>query len=220
MSKRNPSNAKQKLLALRIITHVGSLLPLLWLVREWWSWSYLYWADPIREVTLYTGKAAIIILVLSLACTPLNIIFGWSQLTALRKPLGLYAFLYVSLHLLVFVYLDYGLQLGAITEAILEKRYALVGFVAFLILLPLALTSTKWAMKRLGKRWKTLHKGAYLAAILAVLHYFWLVKNAYAQPILFATILTILFAVRWQPIKNKFTEWRKARKRRVSSARA
>lgn len=220
MSKRNPSNAKQKLLALRIITHVGALLPLLILIWEWWSWNYLYWADPIREVTLRTGKTAIILLVLSLACTPLNIVFGWSQLVALRKPLGLYSFLYVSLHLLVFVYLDYGLELSLISEAILEKRYALVGFIAFLILLALAATSTKWAMKKLGKRWKTLHKGAYLAAILAVVHYFWLVKNAYAQPILFATILAILFAIRWQPIKAKLSEWRKARKRKVSSARA
>ncbi|MCA9973886.1 MAG: sulfoxide reductase heme-binding subunit YedZ [Anaerolineales bacterium] len=198
---------------LRIATHVGALLPLALLV--WGFYADALGADPVRELTLRTGKAAIILLVLSLACTPLNILFGWKAVLPLRKPLGLYAFLYVSLHLLVFVYLDYGFNWGLIQTAIFEKRYALVGFAAFLILLPLALTSTQWAMRQLGKNWKRLHKWVYLAGILAVVHYFWLVKQAYTQPILFALILGALLLTRVPAVKQRLVRWRRTWRKRL-----
>lgn len=205
-------NRKTTIRLLRIATHVGSLIPLALLLYGFFFDTL--GADPIREITLRTGKAALVLLVLSLAVTPLTIWFNWKAVIPLRKPLGLYAFLYVSLHLLTFVWLDYGLAWGLIQEAIFEKRYALVGFAAFLLLVPLAATSTKWAMKRLGKNWKRLHKLVYLIAGLALLHYFWLVKNTYGQPILFAAITSLLLLTRVGPIKQRILRWRRSLQRR------
>lgn len=185
---------------LKLLTHIGALIPLALLI-----WDYnleQFGPDPIREVTLRTGKAAITLLVLSLAVTPLKIWFDWKQLHPLRKLLGLYAFLYVVLHLLVFFWLDYALDPGLIIEAVFEKQYALVGLVSFLILLPLAATSTRWAMRKMGKNWTRLHRWVYLAGILAVLHYILLVKNAYTSPFLYALILTVLLLTRVKPVKQ------------------
>ena len=198
---------KQRLL--KLVTHIGALIPLALLI---WDFNQgQFGADPIREVTLRTGKAAITLLLLSLAVTPLKIWFGWNQLHPLRKLLGLYMFLYVSLHLLIFVWLDYGLDLELIREALFEKWYALVGFAAFLILLPLAATSTRWAMRKLGKNWTRLHRWVYLAGILAVLHYFLLVKNAYTSPFLYGAILFLLLLTRLKPIKQAIIRLRRGR---------
>ncbi|MGB3903798.1 MAG: ferric reductase-like transmembrane domain-containing protein, partial [Anaerolineae bacterium] len=123
---------------LSIVTHIGALIPLALLMWDYWTFQLS--ADPIREVTLRTGKPALTLLVLSLACTPLNILLGWKKLIPLRKTLGLYAFLYASLHALTFVWLDYGLDPVLIVEAVFQKRFALAGFAAFLFLVPLALT--------------------------------------------------------------------------------
>lgn len=204
--------AKQRLLKLAV--HIGSLIPLALLV---WDFNQgQLGADPIREITLRTGKAAITLLVLSLAITPLKIWFGWQQLHPIRKLFGLYAFLYVSLHLLVFIWLDYGLNLEFIREALFEKYYALVGLAAFLILLPLAATSFRWAMRRLGKNWTRLHRWVYLAGILAVLHYFLLVKNAYTTPALYGVILGILLLSRVKPVKQAVIRWRRDRVKKAS----
>jgi sulfoxide reductase heme-binding subunit YedZ len=191
---------KQKTKLIRLTGHIGSLIPLALLLYDYYFG--LFSPDFIREITLRTGKAAIVLLVLSLAITPLNTILGWKQLQPMRRIFGVYAFMYVAFHLTIFVYLDYGLSWPLIQEALFEKRYALVGFAAFLILLPLALTSTRWSMKKLGKKWTTLHKWVYLAGILAVLHYILLVKNAYTQPLAFALILIVLLTVRIGPIKQ------------------
>ena len=197
---------------LRLAGHVGALVPLALLLFDWQADGF--GPDPVREITLRTGKAAIILLVASLAVTPLKLIFGWNQLHPLRRNLGLYAFAYVSLHLLTFVWLDYGLSWALIQEAIFEKWYALVGFGAFLILLPLALTSSQWSMKKLGKRWTKLHKWVYVAGILAALHYILLVKNTYTQPFIFASILAVLLLMRLTPIKQQVIRWRRNLKRK------
>ena len=191
---------KQKTKLIRAAGHIGSLLPLALLIYDYYFG--LFSPDYIREITLRTGKAAIILLILSLAITPLNTVFGWKQLQPLRRIFGVYAFMYVAFHLTIFVYLDYGLSWPLIQEAIFEKRYALVGFASFLILLPLAITSTRWSMKKLGKKWTSLHKWVYLAGILAVLHYILLVKNAYTQPFIFAVVLGVLLTLRIGPIKQ------------------
>lgn len=192
---------------LKLIAHIGALLPLVLLIWDFYQGQL--GADPIREITLRTGKAAITLLVLSLAVTPAKIWFGWKQIHPLRKILGLYAFLYVALHLLIFVWLDYGLDLDLIYEAIFEKQYALVGFGAFLILLPLAITSTHWAMRKMGKNWTSLHRWVYLAGILAVLHYILLVKNAYTSPLLYAAVLTVLLLSRIKPVKQAILRYRR-----------
>ena len=211
----NRLSKKTKQRLLKLATHIGALIPLALLI---WDFNQgQFGVDPIREVTLRTGKAAITLLVLSLAVTPLKIWFGWNQLHPLRKLLGLYAFLYVSLHLLIFVWLDYGLDLELIREALFEKWYALVGFAAFLILLPLAATSTRWAMRKLGKNWTRLHRWVYLAGILAVLHYFLLVKNAYTSPFLYGAILFLLLLTRVKPIKQAIIRLRRARAKKQTS---
>jgi methionine sulfoxide reductase heme-binding subunit len=193
---------------LKFAVHIGALIPLALII-----WDYTQGnlgADPIREITLRTGKTAIVLLMLSLAVTPAHIWFGWRQIIPLRRLLGLYAFLYVALHLTVFLWLDYLLDPQLIVEALFAKRYALIGLAAFLILLPLALTSTRASMRGLGKRWKTLHRWVYVAGVLAVLHYFLLVKNAYTEPLIFAAILAILLLTRIKPIKLTILRWRQS----------
>jgi sulfoxide reductase heme-binding subunit YedZ len=146
---------------------------------------------------------------LSLAVTPAHIWFGWKQIIPLRRLLGLYSFFYAALHLIIFLWLDYLLDPQLIVEALFAKRYALVGLAAFLILLPLTVTSTRVSMRRLGKRWKTLHKFVYLAGVLVVLHYFLLVKNSYTEPLIFAAILALLLLTRVKPIKQTILQWRR-----------
>ncbi len=191
---------------LLIVTHLGALAPLALLI---WDFSRdQLTVNPIQEMTFRTGKTALVLLVLSLAVTPVNTIFGWRQVIPLRKWLGLYAFLYVSLHFLVFVWLDYGLDLVLLYEAIFEKRYALVGFAAFLLLIPLAITSTKGWMKRLGKNWKRLHRVVYLIAVLAVVHYVWLVKSDIREPLLYGAAVALLLALRLPPVRRVISRFR------------
>ena len=201
---------KQVAKAFRIVTHVGSLIPLAWLVWDWWF--YLLGPNEIQAITIRTGQAAIILLALSLAVTPLNTLFGWKQLIPLRRPLGLYAFLYVSLHLLTFLVLDYGLNLAWIREALFEKWYALLGFSAYLILLALAVTSTQWAMRKMGKSWKRLHRWVYLGGILAIGHYFFAVKTVTTRPFIIISLVLILLIMRITPIKQALLRWQRKRK--------
>jgi len=163
-----------------IIVNLAALTPLFLLL--WNFWNDNLGADPVAYITKKTGQSAIILLGLSLACTPINTVFGFRPALTVRKSLGLYAFMYAALHLLNFVGLDYGFNLNYIlADALLKKRYMIVGLSAFLILLPLAITSTKGWMKSLGRNWKRLHKLVYAAGVLAVLHYFWLVKLIYTS---------------------------------------
>lgn len=175
------------------IVHIGSLLPLGLLAFD--TLTGRLTVNPIQDLTLRTGIAALVLLLLSLACTPLNLLLGWKWAVALRKPLGLYSFLYVCLHLLIFVALDYGLDPGLIGQAIAEKRFVLAGLASFTLLLPLALTSTRGAQRRLGRWWRRLHWLVYPAAALAVLHFLWLSKT-WREPLIYGAILLGLLAVR------------------------
>jgi sulfoxide reductase heme-binding subunit YedZ len=199
---------KRKLRAnwLRILTHVGALLPLALLIWDYWQDRLS--VNPIQDITFRTGKPALVLLVLSLGCTPLNSLFGFKSALKVRRTLGLYAFLYVGLHLLTFVGLDYGFDLALIREAIFEKRYALVGFAAFLILLPLAITSTKGWMRRMGKYWKRLHRWVYLAALLAVLHFVWLVKSDIREPLIYAAIVATMLLLRIPGVRRMAAQLR------------
>jgi methionine sulfoxide reductase heme-binding subunit len=191
---------------LRILAHIVALIPFALLL---WDMQHdNLTANPIQEATQRTGKAALILLVLSLSTTPLNTLFGLRQVLPLRRPLGLYAFFYACIHLVIFVYVDYGLDLELLQEAVLEKRYALVGLTAFLMLLPLALTSTKGWMRRLGKRWKKLHRLVYVAAGLAVIHFLWLVKADIREPLIFGAIVGALLLLRLPRVRRAFTVWR------------
>lgn len=179
---------------LRILTHLAALVPLSLLI--WDGAQGRLTANPIQEITQRTGKTALVLLVLSLVCSPANRILGLRQVVPLRRPLGLYAFGYAALHLLTFFVLDYGLDVTLIQEAVLEKRYVLAGLGAFVLLAPLAVTSTRGWMRRLGRRWKPLHRLVYLAALLAVLHYVWLVKADVREPLLYGAAVAALLILR------------------------
>lgn len=192
----------------QVLVHGASLLPLLWLIVDLLRGNLTI--NPIQEMTLRTGKYGLVLLILSLSCTPLNILFGWRSVLKARRPLGLYAFLYASIHFLIFIGLDYGLDLELITEAIFEKRFALIGFAAFLILIPLAITSTKGWMKRLRKNWKRLHRLVYIAAIFVIIHYAWAVKTDIREPMIYGTIVMALLLMRLNPVRKFFINFRRS----------
>ncbi len=210
-------NKKTGTQLLRIATHVGSLIPLAVLIWEYQTGRL--GADPVREILFHTGTTSLVLLVLSLAATPLNILLGWKQVLPLRKPLGLYAFFYVSLHLLTFLWLDYGFVWDFIVDGVLEQRFVLVGTAAFLLLVPLAATSNRWSQRKLGKKWKQLHKLVYVIIILALIHFFWLVKNVYVEPTIYAVIVSGLLLTRIRPIRQQLTRRRQHRRSRRSSKR-
>lgn len=189
-----------KPLYLKIITHIGALLPLAWTVQDYFTNNLT--VNPIQELTFRTGRYALILLILTLAITPLNALFGWRKLIPLRRLFGLYAALYATLHFLIFVGLDYGFDWELLQEAIFEKRYALIGFSAFLILLALALTSNRNAMKRLGKRWKKLHQLVYLAGGLAIVHFIWVVKADLTRPLLYGLVMAFFLLFRLRPLRR------------------
>ena len=177
----------------QLLVHLASLSQFALLVFDFFTDNLT--VNPIQYVTQKTGKAALTLLCLSLACTP-AIKLGFKSAAKVRRPLGVYACLYASFHFLTFVGLDYGFDLGLIYEAIFKKPYALVGFSAFLILLPMALTSTQGWMKRLGKKWKGLHRWVYLTGILVVIHYLWLVKSDIREPLIYGAIVVFLLLMR------------------------
>lgn len=178
----------------QIIVHVGALVPLAKII--WDFWFNQLTVNPIQELTLRTGWYALVLLILSLLCAPLNTFFGLRQVLPWRKPLGLYAFMYALFHFLIFIGLDYGLDPQLIWEATFEKRYALVGFAAFVILLALAITSTQGWQKRLRKNWKRLHRGVYLAGLLVIIHFYMLVKADVREPLAYGAIVLVLLLVR------------------------
>jgi sulfoxide reductase heme-binding subunit YedZ len=191
---------------LHLATHLSALLPLAMLI-----WNFFLdqlTANPIQYITFRTGKAALVLLMLALACTPISSLLGWGQVLGLRKTFGLYSFMYASLHFLTFVGLDYQFDPTLLQEAIFKKRYALVGFATFLILFPLALTSTKGWMRRLGKNWKRLHRLIYLAGILAIIHFVWLVKSDIREPLAYGAIVFLLLALRLKTVRRTLVHLR------------
>ncbi len=191
---------------LQIATHVGAFIPLALIGWDFWQGNSTLLVNPIQEVTFRTGKAALILLLLSLACTPLNIAFGFKQVIPLRKPLGLYAFMYGALHFTIFIVdnglVENSLDLMSIYEATFEKRFALVGFATFIILSALAITSNQWSMRQLRKNWKRLHRLVYLAGILVIIHFVWLVKSDISEPLLYGALLILLLGIRIHPIRR------------------
>jgi sulfoxide reductase heme-binding subunit YedZ len=156
-------------------------------------------ANPLERVTDVTGSWGLRLLLLTLAITPLRRLTGWSWLQRFRRMLGLFVFFYITLHFLTWVWLDQQFSWGNILADIIKRPYVTVGFTAWLLLLPLAATSTRGMMRRLGRRWQSLHRAIYLIAVLGVLHYIWLVKADLLEPLIYAGLLALLLAVRWRP---------------------
>ena len=188
------------------LTHIGALVPLAWLLYE--DYSSGLSVNPIQDWTLRTGKPALVLLVLSLACTPLNIVLGWRNIIPARKWLGLYAFGYAAVHFYIFVGEDYGFQWIYIWKDVGTKQYIIVGFAALVILLPLALTSSRAWMRRLGKGWKKLHQLVYAAGVLAVFHYVMVVKSDYREPAAWGALLGFFLLVRIPFVRRRIAGWR------------
>jgi len=153
-------------------------------------------ANPIETVTHSTGEWTLRLLLVSLAMTPLRHLLGHAWPIRLRRMLGLFAFFYACLHFLAWAWLDQQWLPQAILADIVERPYITVGFIAWLLLIPLALTSTRWSMRRLGRRWKRLHRAVYLVAILGIVHFLWLVKADLSEPVVYAVLLALLLLAR------------------------
>ncbi|MDT8403291.1 protein-methionine-sulfoxide reductase heme-binding subunit MsrQ [Sulfuriflexus sp.] len=174
------------------------LVPFFWLV-----WDLIQGqlsANPIEDITHRTGDWALRFLLITLAVTPLKRLSGKTWLLRLRRMLGLYAFFYALLHFLTYLWLDQQFLFAEILVDIGKRPYITVGFTAFILLIPLAATSNRYAMRRLGRRWQTLHRSIYVIAAFGVLHYLWLVKADSREPLVYGLILLALLGIRawWQ----------------------
>jgi sulfoxide reductase heme-binding subunit YedZ len=174
---------------------VGSLTPLASIL--WRAVTSDLGANPIAEALNLLGLSALIFLTASLACTPLKTILGWTWPIRVRRMIGVYAFFYALLHVIVYTGLDQGLAWRAIWADVTKRKFIFVGFAAFVMLVPLGATSTQAAVRKLGfVAWKRLHRLAYLAGGLAVIHFIWRVKKDISEPMVYALIVAVLLAVR------------------------
>ncbi|MCS7011997.1 MAG: sulfoxide reductase heme-binding subunit YedZ [Anaerolineales bacterium] len=206
---------------LRWIVHLLGVWPLAAL--GWDAWQGNLSVNPIQDAEQRLGRAALYFLVASLAVTPLTTLTGWHFLPPRRRALGLYAFLYASLHFAVFVALDYGFDIPEIFRLTREKPFILLGLTAGLLLLPLAITSFDHLMRRMGKRWKRLHRLIYLIAPMVILHYAWAQKGDFfalrgdiLRPLLWGIVLIVLFVLRLPVVRRKLS----AMRQKVSSVKS
>ena len=186
----------------QLLIHLAALIPLAWLVFD--AAAGNLGANPIQAVEQRTGKYALILLVASLACTPLNTVTGWRPALRWRRPLGLYAFAVATIHFLTFLGLDYGFDLRLIWADVGGKRFIWVGAAALAILSALAFTSTGAAMRRMGRRWKRLHRWVYAAGGLVIGHYAWAVKTDIRGPLAWGAVIAALLVLRLPPVRRWF----------------
>ena len=186
--------------SLKFAAHVLALFPVSLLVYQ--ALNNQLGADPVAELTHGTGEWALRLLLLSLAMTPLRLILKKSWPIRFRRLIGLYAFFYACLHFSVYLFLDLGSYWSQIGADIIKRPFITVGFTAWLLLIPLAVTSNQWMMRKLKKNWLKLHKLVYIIGILGVVHYYWLVKSDVREPLMYAGILLLLFGIRfWYRVK-------------------
>lgn len=201
--------------AAKALAHALALVPMG--VLLWQAWQVAgganidaLGADPVAEIEHRTGIWALRLLLLTLAITPLRQITGRSWPVKFRRMLGLYAFFYASVHLAAFLVLDLGGWWSTIFQEVVQRPYITLGVLAWLGLVPLAITSTRGWMRRLGRRWGQLHRMVYAVAVLAVAHFWWIVKSDLREPLLYAAILAALLA--WRLLR------RVAARRRAAAA--
>jgi methionine sulfoxide reductase heme-binding subunit len=179
------------------LAFVAALLPVAWLA--WGIFRGTLGANPAETIQLQTGRWALKFLVLTLAVTPVRRLTGWNIVIQYRRMLGLFAFFYASLHFTSYIVLDQFFDWGAIVRDVPKRPFILMGFTAFVLLIPLAVTSTKGWIRRLGRRWQALHRLIYASVICATIHFIWKVKVATGDPTVYATIVAALlgFRVAW-----------------------
>jgi sulfoxide reductase heme-binding subunit YedZ len=185
---------------------LACLLPLLWVVIDI-AFDNLG-PDPIQSLHIRLGDWSMRFLWLTLLVTPVQTITKWRGMADYRQMLGLYAFFYATLHVMVYLLIDHGLMWQIIVIDILESSYIWFGLIAYLIIIALAITSPKWAKKRMGKQWKKLHRFIYIASLAVIIHYYWQLKGNMAEPLFYLIIISLLLAFRVaQWFKNrKFTK--------------
>jgi sulfoxide reductase heme-binding subunit YedZ len=196
----------------RLGVFVASLLPLGRLI--WLGANDDLSANPLEFVTRSTGTWALVFLCLTLSITPLKRFTGQPQWIKLRRMLGLYCFFYALLHFALWLWLDHDFELAAMWQDVLKRPFITAGFSAFVLLIPLAATSTKGMMRRLGARWVQLHRLVYLIAIAAILHYWWhkAGKNDFATVSIYAVVVSVLLGLRlWWASKPVLARWSKLR---------
>ena len=180
---------------LKTTLFIVSLIPTIWLTYA--LFTDQLGANPIEAITRKSGLWALRFLWLTLLITPLGWITGWNQLISLRRMLGLYAFFYASLHMLLYLWLDQSFNISEIIKDIIKRPFITIGFFTYTALIPLVITSNKVMIKRLGgKRWKKLHRLTYLIAIASSVHFYMLVKQDKTEPLVYITILLMLLSVR------------------------
>lgn len=189
------NHARQVRIA-KAILFIAALTPLARLM--WLGVTDGLGANPIEFITRATGTWTLIGVLTTLTVTPLRKLSGWNWLIRLRRMLGLFAFFYACLHFITYIWLDQFFDLQAIVEDVIKRPFITVGFLAFILLIPLAATSTNAMMKRLGgKNWNRLHRLVYLIGMLGVVHYWWLVKKDVTEPLIYALVLAALLAIRF-----------------------
>lgn len=190
--------------AVKPLVFLAGLTPFLWLLFR--ALTGRLTANPIEDVTLTTGIWALRFLLITLAITPVRRVTGWHRIIQYRRMLGLFAFFYATVHLLIYVVLDQGLALRYIAADIVKRPYITAGMTAFLLMVPLAITSTRGWIRRLGRRWQLLHRLVYVSAAAACLHFIWKVKVAIGEPVYYALILgaLLLFRILWRfrPVRS------------------
>jgi len=195
----------RQITAIKAALFVLALLPFLW---SGWQVVAGVPVDPLAYITHQSGDWALYILCITLAVTPLRRLTGWNWVVKLRRMIGLFAFFYALLHFVAFFWFDHFFDVASMLRDVAKRPFILVGFIAFVLLIPLAATSTNGMIRRLGgKRWQWLHRLIYVVAPLAVLHFWWMkaAKNNLAQPMLFAVIVAVLLALRvyWTRVKAR-----------------
>jgi sulfoxide reductase heme-binding subunit YedZ len=176
------------------IVFVASLGPALWLAYR--AFGDRLGVNPVEDLLLTTGLWAFRFLLISLAVTPIRRLTGWNGAIKFRRMLGLFAFFYAAVHLSIYVVLDQGLEVRFILADIAKRPFITAGMTAFVLLVPLAGTSTRAAIRRLGRRWQLLHRLVYLSAGAAALHFIWKVKVVTGEPVYYAAVLGILLGFR------------------------
>jgi methionine sulfoxide reductase heme-binding subunit len=204
----------------KVVVFLLCLEPVAWLV--WRGFYQDLTADPIKFITHTTGDWILRFLVITLAITPLRKILHLPQLIRFRRMFGLFAFFYAFLHFSTWIGLDLQFAWSSVWKDVVKRPFITVGFTGFLLLIPLALTSTAWSIRRLGgKRWQMLHRLIYVTAILGVIHYYWLVKSDVRKPLEYGFIVGILLAWRlgtWLIARRKRTAPRPASRHEPSTA--
>ena len=173
------------------------------LVLIWYSLTGGLSVNPIEDITHRTGDWALRFVLLTLAVTPFRWLSGWNEVIRYRRMLGLFTFWYASLHFSTYIVFDHFFDVRSIADDVIERKYVTAGFFGFILMLPLAVTSTQGWIRRLGKRWSVLHRLIYVAAVAGVVHFLWLVKLETSEPLIYAAVLSGLFLVR--VVRRKLT---------------